>query len=319
VTGIAVACHASAPPASPTAGDRIDRAARACAKIASCAHPHDAPPDRDPGTCVDSWLARAARDVEPLETCLGSAVGCGQVDACARERSDLVATAFCRAHPGSRSGCQGSRLVTCSEDDPAESLSTDCGAFGATCGDSKQSGGLLARACLSAALCPAGAPEVRCEGTAAIVSCHEGAVERTVCAAGARCEERRGADGAVSALCEPAEHRHCDVVGKRWCEQGRLATCEPHGPFGEVVTTDCPGLGLACAERAQEASCVAAGASPCERAAPRCDGEALAFCAAGRRYRLACRDLGFASCDPDAHGVDAACVHGPATHDAAHP
>jgi hypothetical protein len=319
VTGIAIACHAGAPPASPAAGDRVDRAARACAKIASCAHPHDAPPDRDPGACVDAWLARPAADAVRLETCLDAAAGCGQVDACARERGDLLATAYCRANPGARTACQGTRLVTCSEDDPAESVSTDCAAFGASCGDSKQPGGLLARACLSATLCPSGVPEVRCEGAAAIVSCHEGAVERTACAGPSRCEQHRGADGVLSAICEPPAHRHCDAVGKRWCEQGLLATCQPHGPYGEVATTDCASLGLACADHAQGAACVAAGALPCERAAPRCDGEALAFCAAGRHYRLACRDLGFASCDPDAHGVDAACVQGPPAPAGSHP
>ncbi|HEY5242257.1 MAG TPA: hypothetical protein VIJ22_12350, partial [Polyangiaceae bacterium] len=147
---VAVAsCHASSP-AGPALSERIDRAARTCAKVASCAHPHDAPRDRDPSACVDAWVARAAADVNPFETCVAAAVGCEQVDACMRARGDAVATAYCRAHPGGRAGCDGNRLVECSEDDPAESSSTDCAAFGATCGDAPQAGGLLTRACVSA-------------------------------------------------------------------------------------------------------------------------------------------------------------------------
>lgn len=316
---VAVACHGGEPPAAPAAANRLDRAARACAMIASCAHPHDPPRDREPGACVDAWLARPPADVVPLETCLTAAVGCAQVDGCARGRRDDVATAYCRAHAGARAGCEGNHLVTCSEDDPAESTSTDCAAFGATCGDAKQSGGLVARACVSPALCPAGAPEVRCEGGSAFVSCHEGAVQRTACAAPAVCEERRGADGAVTAVCEPPKHRHCDAVGKRWCESGRLAACEPHGPLGEAVFTDCAAAGLVCDETrdahgvlGNTAACVAPGAHACEaaRSPTRCDGDALAFCAAGRQFRLPCRDLGFSACDPDAHGVEAACTAG---------
>jgi hypothetical protein len=319
---VAAACHSGAPPAGPTpaAADRLDRAARVCAMIASCAHPHDPPREREPAACVEAWLARAPAEAEPLETCLAAAVGCAQVDACARGRRDALATAYCRAHAGARTACEGARLVTCSEDDPGESTSTDCAAFGALCGDSKQSGGLLARACLSPALCPQGAPEVRCDGPAnAVVSCHEGAVERTACPAPARCEEHRAADGAVSAVCEPPGHRHCEAVGKRWCEQGKLAACEPHGPFGEAVVTDCAALGLVCDERppSEAAACVAPGAHACDKTPPRCEGDALAFCAAGRRFRMTCRDLGFSACDPDAHGVEAACAAGPAT-DSAH-
>lgn len=317
---VAAACHAGAPPAEPAAAtaDRLDRAARACAMITSCAHPHDPPRERDPGACVEGWLARAAPEVEPLETCLAAAVGCGQVDACARGKHDAPATAYCKAHAGARTACEGNRLVTCSEDDPGESTSVDCAAFGGACGDSKQAGGLVARACLSPALCPQGAPEVRCDAAAnAVVSCHEGAVERTACAAPARCEEHRAADGAVSVVCERPGHRHCDAVGKRWCEQGKLAACEPHGPFGEAVVTDCAALGLVCDERGDAAACVAPGAHACDKTPPRCEGDALTFCAAGRRFRMTCKDLGFSACDPDAHGVEAACTAAPPAHLAA--
>jgi len=305
---VVIACHGGGSASSPGAAERLELAARTCAKVASCAHAHDPPRDRDPSTCVDAWVARATADADPFETCVAAAVGCEQVDACMRARGDAVATAYCRANPGARSGCQGNRLVTCTEDDPTESTSTDCAAFGATCGDSKQAGGLLTRACVSATLCPAGAPEVRCEG-GAIVGCHDGVVDREVCAGGSRCEEHRAQDGTSSAVCESPGHRHCDAVGKRWCEQGKLVSCGPHGPFGEALVTDCGAVGLACDDHAEGgAACVVSGPRACVHAAARCEGDALTFCAAGRRFRLACGDLGFRGCDPDAHGVDAACA-----------
>jgi hypothetical protein len=310
---VVIACHGGGTaPSVPEALDPLERAARACARIASCAHSHDAPRDRDPGACVDAWLTRSADEVGRLEACLDTAIGCAKVDACARSRDDQAATAYCRAHPSTRTACDGNRLVTCSEDDPGESTSADCAAFGATCGDSKQAGGLLARACLSSNLCPAGAPETRCDGPSAILSCHEGAAVRTACGLPARCQEQRAADGSVSALCEPGpgHHRHCETVGKRWCEEGRLVTCQPHGPFGQAVVTDCQALGLACDNRADTAACVVPGARVCDHAAPHCEGSALTFCAAGRRFHLACSEIGFSACDPDAHGVDAACVSG---------
>jgi hypothetical protein len=253
-------------------------------------------------------VARAAADVNPFETCVAAAGACEQVDACMRARGDAVATAYCRANPGARAGCDGNRLVECSEDDPAESSSTDCAAFGATCGDAPQAGGLLSRACVSATLCPAGAPEVRCQGEHVILGCRDGAVDRTACLGNARCEEH-SVGGTPSAICEPPAHRHCDAVGKRWCEQGKLVSCLPHGPFGEVSVADCGALGLACDDHAVAgAACVVPGPRGCERAAARCDGDGLTFCAAGRRFRVACPDLGFGACDPDAHGVDAACA-----------
>jgi hypothetical protein len=310
--GAVLACHG--PAVAPGLSERIDRAARACAKVASCAHAHDPPRDRDPSVCVDAWVARASADVEPFERCVASAAGCLQVDACMRARGDAVATGYCRANPGARTGCDGTRLVTCTGDDPDESTSTDCATFGALCGDSPQTGGLLTRACLSLALCPAGAPEVRCDATNAIVGCHDGAVDRTACLGSARCEEHRAADGTSSAICESPGDRHCDMVGKRWCEQGKLVSCVTHGPFGQAVFTDCAALGLACDDHAEAgAACVVPGPAACQDAAPRCEGNALTFCAAGRRFRVACADLGFYACDPDAHGVDAACANtGPA-------
>jgi hypothetical protein len=230
-----------------------------------------------------------------------------------RARGDAMATAYCRTNPGARTGCEGNRLVTCTADDPTESVSTDCAAFGATCADAREGSGLLTRACRSPVLCPAGAPEVRCEGNA-ILGCRDGAVERTACAGGSRCEERRAADGTSSAICEAPGHRHCDRVGKRWCEQGKLVSCVPNGPFGETVVSDCAALGLTCDDHAgKDAACVVPGPQTCEHGPARCEGPALTFCAAGRRFRVGCGELGFPGCDPDAHGVDAACATGAVT------
>lgn len=308
---VVVACHAGVPSNTASLADRLDIAARICAKVASCAHEHDAPRDRDPAACVEAWMARAP-EAEPLfGTCVLAANGCAGVDACDRHRGDPATTAFCRAHPGARTGCDGNHLVSCSQDDPSESSVTDCAAFGATCGDLPQAGGLLGHGCLSPRLCPRGAPEVRCDGTGAVVACHEGIVERSACSDPARCEEHRTSDGAVSATCESPDPRRCEAVGKRWCERGRLVQCQPHAP-SEASVTDCAALGLACDEHADSGpACVAPGPPACEHAAPRCEGDALTFCAAGRRLRVACGSLGLGACDPDAHGVDAACGSSP--------
>ncbi|HEY8086773.1 MAG TPA: hypothetical protein VIF09_02990 [Polyangiaceae bacterium] len=306
---VVVGCHGGAAVVADGAGGSVDRVARTCARVASCAHAHEASRERDPGACVDAWIAKAGPEQSAFETCVAGALGCEEVGACVRGKVDLAAASYCKGHPGARTGCDGTHLVACGEDDVNESTSTDCAALGASCGDSKQPGGLATRACISGALCPSGAPEGRCEGTAAVLSCHDGVVGRTACAHGARCEEHRGADGVPSALCELPGHRHCDVVGKRWCEGDVLVTCGPHGSLGEAVTTDCAASGLACEGALQGgAACAVRGVRSCDHGAAKCVGDALSFCAAGVPVRVSCHDLGFAGCDPDAHGVDAACA-----------
>ncbi|HEY6460661.1 MAG TPA: hypothetical protein VIY73_10940 [Polyangiaceae bacterium] len=309
VVALGIACHDGPAANVPAASARVDQLARTCAKVASCAHAHDAAREHDPGACVDSWVGRAANEVEAFGGCVAGARDCEAVRACVRGGVDSRAAAYCGAHRDARTECDGNRLVTCSSDDPNESTAIDCASFGATCGDSKQSGGLLARACLSPSLCPPGSPEVRCEGDRAMIGCHDGAVERTACSPGARCEEHRGVEGTGSVLCETSGHRHCDAVGARWCEHDALVTCQAHGPTGEAIVTDCAASGLTCDDHLENgAACVVAAPRACDRGPTRCDGDALTFCAAGARVRISCRDLGFATCDPDAHGVDAACA-----------
>jgi hypothetical protein len=50
---------------------------------------------------------------------------------------------------------------------------------------------------------------------------------------------------------------------------------------------------------------------------PKCEGDALVFCAAGRLSRVACASLGMGGCDPaarGARGVWAACSARPPAH-----
>jgi hypothetical protein len=44
----------------------LESAANRCAKISSCAHPHGAPRLRDPGACVDGWIALASAKDDPV-------------------------------------------------------------------------------------------------------------------------------------------------------------------------------------------------------------------------------------------------------------
>jgi hypothetical protein len=304
-----VACAgSSAVPAAPPAPDgfaHVDRVARVCAKIASCAHAHDAPRDRDPSACVDGWLARARPSDAAFLRCVGAAPTCAALDACAKERGgDPVAEAYCRAHPGSATACDGTHLVTCSDDDAAESTSVDCAALEGTCGE-VHAGGLVSRGCLSPHLCPTGAPEARCDGDA-ILTCRDGAADRTRCDVGARCIEQTLAD-THSTMCETPGHKHCADVGKARCDGGKLVQCVPHGHLGEERVVDCGAMGLACDSSSSKPVCALPGQRACESGAPRCSGDALAFCAGGRSFEVKCASLGFARCDPDGHGLEASC------------
>jgi hypothetical protein len=317
LVAVMVACRGTPDPA-PAPGPqavldaRLEKAARTCAGVASCAHPHDAARERDPGACVEALVTRAPAAADAFEGCVAKTKGCSDVDACVRARGDAAAAQFCRDHAGKHAGCVGTRLVTCSEDDPSEATSMDCAALAGTCAELPQPGGLLVYGCVSPSLCPAGASGSHCQGAGAVVSCHEGAAERTECAAPSRCTETKAADGTGLAFCEQPNHRHCTELDKRWCEDGRLLTCRSHGPVGEVVATDCALQGLTCEPSPDNgAECAVPGKPVCTRGSPTCEGESLAFCAAGRRFRVSCRDLGFAACDPDAHGVDAACSAAP--------
>jgi hypothetical protein len=288
----------------------LDEVAARCARIASCAHPHDAPRLRDPSACVAWWVGRARDDAnDPIHTCVDAARTCGDVNACVHGGADARAAAFCSARSGVMSACEANQLMSCAADAPAESQRVDCGALGARC-EEHQTGGLVVRGCFSSRLCPPNAPEERCDGDA-IVTCHDGAVGRVACARGTRCEEHVEPNGERSAMCEPLhEHAHCTEVGGRWCRGDVLIECTVHGHFGDVRVSDCAGAGLRCASAGEgaRAACVVKRPVECEPGPARCDGDdGLAFCAAGRMLKVSCRGLGLGPCDPDAQGPAAAC------------
>ena len=310
-SAVAVACASRGvePAAAPQSSRWVDVLGRACVAIASCAHSHDSPRESDPGSCVDDWLGRGPNEASVLAACILTARGCDGVDACVRARGDAEAVAFCSANHGLRTACAGTRLVTCSEDDPEESTSVDCAAILATCGESRLPGGLSRHACLAPSVCHEGVMESRCDGPGTLVSCHEGAIERVDCGQGSSCSERLTGEGVREAVCEGTGHRRCDTVNARWCDGTTLVHCQPQGTLGKEVPTDCAAFGLLCDDHASSGpSCVLPGSPACGSRGPRCEGDVLTFCAAGERLGVNCRDVGFGGCDPDAHGVEPACA-----------
>jgi hypothetical protein len=279
-----------------------------CAQIASCAKPGDPPRLADPSACVDHWLARGSED--PQAKCLLAATSCNDVDACKRGGSDANATAFCASHPGVLSACDGARVVTCAGDDGREAGLVDCAAVGATCSETRLAGGLIVRGCASAKLCPPGAPEARCEGAApssAVITCHDGMVERVACGGGERCTQHDD-EGEASATCAPATESRCNDVGGSRCDpSGKLLECVASGHFGGVRTTDCAKAGLVCRARGNKSACVVDAAPECARRPTRCEGDLLVYCAAGAEVKVSCASIHLGPCDPGARGPEAAC------------
>jgi len=285
----------------------LDEVAEKCARVASCAHAHDPPRLRDPSACVDWWIARVRAREDRVHVCLGAAKSCSDVGACVRDKPDARAAVFCGAHKGVMTACDGPRLVSCAEDDDSESTSVDCGSLGGACEERRAAGGLVVRGCFSPKMCPQGAPDERCEGNA-VVACRDGAAERTACGPATKCDEHVEANGERGATCEPVSgHAHCAQLGQRFCRDDLFVECIVHGHYGDARVTDCKGLGLRCAP----SGCVVAKASDCQPGPPRCDGEALAFCAAGHMVKVSCKTLGLGACDPDAQGPAASCRSAP--------
>jgi hypothetical protein len=225
---------------------------------------------------------------------------------------DARAAAFCAQRPGVVSGCDGDRLVSCGEDDTHESTVVDCAKIGATCREVKSAGGLVVRACWSPQKCPAGAPEARCDGPGAVLSCRDGAFERVVCRPGTTCEEHRDEAGETVAACELPGRRRCDVRGARHCEENRLVECDRSGHYSKVRVTDCVGYGLRCAGVGPRAGCYVPENVECDKELlPKCDGGSVVFCAAGRLTKISCSSIGLGACDPAAKGPMAACVAPP--------
>jgi len=313
LAAVAVGCAAHSRPAlgdgRARAGiapiERVDALARACARVASCAHAHDPPEYRDVSACVEHALEEAG-GTDPLWRCLSSSASCADVEACLHPRGDPRAAAFCAAHPEKITGCEAGALVTCVRDAPGESTWTPCGALGAACGETRSSGGLVARGCLSPDRCAADAVRAWCDGEGAILACHDQILERSTCAPGTVCRAHRDADGEEIATCEGQGERACTAVGQRRCDGPVLVRCASHGHHGLEVATDCAALGLRCADAHGRPACVGDG-PPCSPGASRCDGSALVFCAAGRSERVACEDLGLGPCETERRGTDSLC------------
>lgn len=226
-----------------------------------------------------------------------------------RGGGDAGVAAFCSQRAGVVAGCEGERLVSCSGDDAHESTVIDCAAMGASCREVKAAGGLALRACWSESRCPSGAPEARCDGPGAVLSCRDGAVDRVTCKPGTECVEGRGEGGETTASCRLPRAGRCDTRGARYCEQGRLVACERGGDGGAARITDCAGFGLGCAGVGPRAGCSVPANVECERELlPRCDGDALVYCVAGRLAKVSCAELGLGPCHPSAKGPIAGCT-----------
>jgi len=316
ISGLAfllVACGGTEPPAKPAAAPpapkdppALARIAETCARVSACTHASDAARFRAPSACVDWFISEPA---DPFRSCLAEAKTCAQVSTCMHGGGDARAAAFCAARPGVVSACDVDRLVTCGEDDAHESSVVDCAAMGATCRESRVAGGLVVRACSSPQKCPPGAPDARCDGTGAVISCRDGAFERVTCKPGTTCEERRDESGESSASCELLTRRRCTARGVRRCEDDRLVECTEAGPSGKAKVVDCVGAGLRCAGIGPRAGCYVPSNVECDREMlPKCDGAAVVFCAAGRLVKIACSGIGLGACDPSARGPMAACA-----------
>ena len=318
VLGLAAACGGSElPPQAPSAGPgrkdpaSLQQVSITCARIASCTHAHDTPRLRDPSACVDWWVAHAdPQNADPLQKCLAGATTCAQIDTCMHGAGDARAAQFCAARPGVVSGCDGERLVSCGDDDAQESTVTDCTALGASCKELKAAGGLVIRACFAPQKCPANAPEARCDGDNAVISCHDGAIERARCGPGTRCEEHKDEAGESTASCQLPGRRRCDLLGARHCEGDRLVECAGQDHFGKLRVSDCAGFGMRCNGTGPRAGCYVPADVECDKEMlPKCEdgGKSLVFCAAGRTTKIACASLGMDSCNPTARGAVAAC------------
>lgn len=314
LAAVAVACGGQEPPPKPPVQETVQKdpawlgkVAEACARIASCAHGHDAPRLKDPGACVEWWLAHGdPRSPDPLRKCLSDAKTCAQIGTCMHGAGDARAAAFCAARPGVVSGCEGDRLVSCGDDDAQESTVTDCAALGASCREMRAAGGLVVRACFAPQKCPAGAPEARCDGPGAVLACHDGAIDRIACPTGTTCEEHKDESGDATASCQLPGRRRC-VPGARRCDGDRLVECS--GAEGRVRVTDCAGFGLRCTGQGPRAGCYVPANVECDKEMlPKCQDGSVVFCAEGRITKVSCAAIGMGACNPNARGLVAACT-----------
>jgi hypothetical protein len=306
---------APAPPAEPADPAAVRAVAEACARLTACIPTRDEARLHDASACVDWWFENAApASPDPLKTCLQAARSCGDVHTCMQGGGHARAAAFCQARQGVVSGCDGNHLVSCGDEAAVGTTVVDCAALGGACRESKTPGGLVLRSCVAPDLCPADAPESRCEGIAAIVSCRDGAIERVVCPPGTRCEERGNEHGESNAACLLPGGRRCGLLASRLCEDDRLIACEG----GDRVTvSDCAAFGLRCAGLGPRAGCYVADRECDREMLPTCEKGALVFCAAGRTTKIPCSAVGLGPCRAPSRGARAACSTDPGPTDAA--
>jgi hypothetical protein len=293
-------------PPPPSSLATLSSIAQRCARIASCAHPHDSPQWRNPSACVDFWVAHGAGLDAEVPDCLSYALTCDAVSACLHPGRQKAPAAFCRAHPGSMTGCDGTALVSCGVDDPDESTILDCSSLGAKCGDIVQAGGLSTHACVDSERCPPDLTKAWCSGALAVIACHDGEIERTACTGGSSCREHVDEDGEHVAMCETPGHAKCGTPGSLHCDGTRLIACETHGHFAHEHAVDCAASGLACSVSDAGAACTSP-KTECEGGHPTCENDALTFCAAGVRARIDCGEIGLGHCEVDGRGPDATC------------
>jgi len=231
---------------------------------------------------------------------------CKEVSQCLHGDGDAVAGAFCNAHPGVLSACDGAHFITCA--DPSDESSViDCAKLGANCAENKLEGGLVVRGCASPTLCFSGAPETRCVSDHEVVSCRDGIVDKMTCAAGERCVAHHDPEGDQVASCAAVNEKRCSDIGAAACDGDNLVECISDGHFGRVRSTDCAAHGLSCGAQGRDAACVAASPVECAPFPPKCDGAFLVYCAEGVVAKVACAAIGLGVCDPSAHGPEAAC------------
>jgi hypothetical protein len=107
-------------------------------------------------------------------------------------------------------------------------------------------------------------------------------------------------------MCEAPGHSSCSSPGSRRCEGSRLVACESHGHFGHEHAVDCAAGGFVCSAIDGGAACTN-GPPRCLPGHPTCEGNGLAFCAAGTRVRVDCGEIGMGACDADGRGIEAVC------------
>ncbi len=310
-----LACHTQSH--TPAVGairpvDRYIESVHSCARISSCARKNDPQQYREASQCVERWLAWSEENNVAVH-CFGSALSCSDVDKCMHRRNDARVTAICNKHSGESTFCDGETLYQCDDENDEESRAIACNEVKGECKEHATHDSLSARACLSPEMCPPGAPESRCLDTVTLLTCDSGAAERTSCDPGETCQNVRDENSEPTAYCAKSEQKQCTRIGQRYCEGSKLVRCTPAGARGAAEVLDCARYGLACDGSSASPACrVPVELIGCHDSTARCRGsDQLEFCALGLRVAVSCKALGFASCDPDGNGLEAACGGSP--------